>query len=228
MPDGGIDWVAEHRGARQRVRALTLDLADGGRSAPVPPCPEWTVHDVVSHVVGMSVALGRGEFPGGDVQGWIDALVVARRDCSTADVLGEWDAASDEVDAFVAGMGSGAGRLVYDVVAHEHDIRLALGLPGERDSSGVHASAVAMSDLLVADLEREGLPAVRITSGGRQWDVGVGEPELAVALDPFELIRAFGSRRSEAQLRALPWEGDFDRYLPALVHMPLPAEDIVE
>jgi hypothetical protein len=85
-----------------------------------------------------------------------------------------------------------------------------------------------MSDLLAADLAREGLPALRITSGGRQWDVGAGEPELAVELDPFELIRVFGSRRSESQLRSLPWEGDFDRYLPALAHMPLPAEDIVE
>ena len=46
--------------------------------------------------------------------------------------------------------------------------------------------------------------------------------ELAVPLEPFELIRVFGSRRSEAQLRALPWEGDRDRYLEARSHLPLP------
>jgi hypothetical protein len=117
---------------------------------------------------------------------------------------------------------------VYDAVAHEHDVRLALGRAGERDSSGVLASTVAMSDLLAADLERCGLPAVRITSGGRTWDVGTGNPELAIELEPFELIRAFGSRRSEAQLRALPWQGDLDRFLPAITHLPLPEQDIVE
>jgi uncharacterized protein (TIGR03083 family) len=223
-----IDWVNEHRSARARVRSLAQGLAAADAAAPVPPCPEWTVHDVVSHVVGMSVALAAGDFPSGDVQAWIDGLVAARRTHTTDSVLAEWDASGDAVDAFVAGMGAGAGRLVYDVVAHEHDIRLALGRPGERDSSGVAASAVAMSDLLAADLERCGLPAVRITSGGRTWDVGNGEPELSVELDPFELIRVFGSRRSEAQVRALPWRGDLDRYLPALTHLPLPRTDIVE
>jgi hypothetical protein len=114
------------------------------------------------------------------------------------------------------------------VVAHEHDIRHALGRPGARDASGVVACAVAMSRILEADLAKAGLPAVRITSAGRTWDVGEGDPELSIELEPFELIRAFGSRRSERQLRALPWEGDLDRYLPALAHHPFPVNDLVE
>jgi hypothetical protein len=69
---------------------------------------------------------------------------------------------------------------------------------------------------------------VRITSGGRTWHVGDGEPELSIALEPFELIRALGSRRSEAQLRKLDWQGDLDRYLPAIAHLPLPDHDIDE
>jgi uncharacterized protein (TIGR03083 family) len=223
-----VDWVAEHRGARQRLRAVVSGLGDGEAAARVPPCPDWDVRDVVSHVVGMSVALSRGDFPSGDVQQWIDGLVAARRDRPVDDILAEWDDADAEVDAFVGGMGAGAGRLVYDAVAHEHDVRLALGRPGARDSSGVIASAVAMSDLLAADLDRCGLPGVRITSGGRTWDVGSGAPELAIELDPFELIRVFGSRRSEAQVRALPWQGDLERYLPAITHLPLPEQDIAE
>ena len=82
--------------------------------------------------------------------------------------------------------------------------------------------------LLARDLATHGLPAVRITSDGRTWDVGDGEPGLAIELDPFELIRVLGSRRSEAQLRSLDWQGDLDRYLPALAHLPLPEHDIVE
>jgi uncharacterized protein (TIGR03083 family) len=223
-----IDWADEHRAARDRIGTLLAGLDGAAAATPVPPCPAWTVHDAVSHVVGMSVALAAGDFPNGDVQAWIDGLVTSRRDRPTAAVLDEWQASGDQIDRFVAGMGAGGGQLVYDVVAHEHDIRLSLGRPGGRDSSGVHASAVAMSALLAADLDRVGLPAVRITSGDRTWDVGPGEPELAVALDPFELIRVFGSRRSERQLRALPWQGDLDRYLPALAHLPLPVDDILE
>ena len=37
-----------------------------------------------------------------------------------------------------------------------------------------------------------------------------------------------GSRRSLAQLRAYPWQGDLDRYLPGIAHMDLPASDLVE
>jgi hypothetical protein len=125
-------------------------------------------------------------------------------------------------------MGDYAGQLVYDAVAHEHDIRLALGRPGQRDSSGVTASALAISAMLADDLAREGLGSVRITSGGRTWDVGVGDPELSIGLDPFELIRVFGSRRSARQMRALSWSGDIDHYLPGLTHLPLPTHDIIE
>lgn len=82
--------------------------------------------------------------------------------------------------------------------------------------------------LLARDLAAHGLPAVRITSGGHTWDVGEGEPGLAVELVPFELIRVLGSRRSEVQLRKLAWHGDLDRYLPALAHLPLPDRDIDE
>jgi uncharacterized protein (TIGR03083 family) len=227
--DGGeVDWVSEHRAARERLRDLVRSLDEQQCAAPIAPCPGWTVHDALSHVVGMSVELASGDFPSGDVQAWIDGLVEARRGRPTAAVLDEWDEHGAAVDALVANLGAGAGRLVYDVVAHEHDIRLAVGRPGARDSSGVHASTVAMSELLAADLATAGLPAIRLTSGGRTWDVGDGEPELALEADPFELIRAFGSRRSEAQLRALPWQGDVDRYLSALAHMPLPEADIVE
>jgi uncharacterized protein (TIGR03083 family) len=223
-----IDWVAEHRSARDRIRELATGLSEADTEAQVPPCPAWSVHDVVSHVVGMSVALSRGDFPSGDVQAWIDRLVEERRDLTTDAVLAEWDDADEAVDTFVGGLGQSAGQLVYDAVAHEHDIRLAIHRPGERDSSGVHASAVAMSGLLAADLERCSLPAVRLTSAGRTWKVGTGEPQLAIELEPFELIRVFGSRRSESQVRALPWRGDLDRYLPAISHLPLPESDIVE
>jgi uncharacterized protein (TIGR03083 family) len=224
-----VDWAYEYAQTRARVRAV-LEGADaaGDGLTVVPACPDWTVHDVLAHVTGLACALGAGEGPSGDTQSWIDALVGARRHSSIGELLDEWDAAAGGIDEFFVRSGAGGGQLVYDVVAHEHDIRHALGRPGARDSSGVVASADAMTALLARDLAAHALPAVRITSGGRTWDAGTGEPELAIELDPFELIRVFGARRSEAQLRRLAWQGDLDRYLPGLRHFPLPLDDLVE
>lgn len=222
-------WAREYAATRDRVCALLADASPAVAATPVPACPAWTVHDVVSHVAGLAVALSSGNGPGGaDLQAWIDALVEDRRGRPLAEVLDEWAAAADATAALLGHMGAGGGQLTYDLVAHEHDIRHALGRPGARDSSSVVACADAVSMLLARDLAAHGLPAVRVTSGGRTWDVGEGEPGLAVELSPFELIRVFGSRRSEAQLRALPWSGDLERYLPGLAHMPFPAADLHE
>jgi hypothetical protein len=153
----------------------------------------------------------------GQQQAWLDGLVPPADRSPDASTRG----CRARHRAFLERMGPGGGQMVYDAVAHEHDLRAALGVPGGRDSSGVLACATAASMLLARDLAAHGLPAVRVTSNGRTWDVGEGPAELAVELDPFELIRVLGSRRSEAQLRRLPWQGDLDRYLP-VSHMPLP------
>jgi hypothetical protein len=62
-----------------------------------------------------------------------------------------------------------------------------------------------------------------------------GEGDVALTLDlgdrpdgTWHLTRVLGSRRSLAQLRSYPWQGDLDRYLPALAHMPLPESDLDE
>ena len=46
--------------------------------------------------------------------------------------------------------------------------------------------------------------------------MGEGEPEVEVEASTFELFRSFGGRRSEAQIRALPWTGDPGPYLAML------------
>lgn len=222
------DWVGEYRATRGRITALAAELDEQDATTRVPACPDWCVRDVLAHLVGMAAALGSGDFPSGDNQAWIDALVDKRRDRSLGELVDEWHECADAIDTFLGNLGPGGGQLVYDAVSHEHDIRHAVGRPGARDSSSVVACADAMSMLLAADLQKAGLPAVRITSNGRTWDVGEGEPGLAIELDPFELLRVFGSRRSERQMRALPWTGDLDRYLPALAHHPFPVHDIDE
>lgn len=225
---GEVDWAAEYAETRARIRVFLDDMGETAADAGVPPCPGWTVQQALSHVVGIAVAMATGDRPDGDVQVWLDGFLTSRTGRSLESLLDEWEGTGPAIDALLDQMGPAGSRLVYDAVAHEHDIRLALGRPGARGSSGVRSCAGAASMLLAVDLAAHDLPAVQLTSGGRTWCVGEGEPELEIELEPFELIRVLGSRRSEAQLRALDWKGDLDRYLPALAHLPLPEFDIDE
>jgi hypothetical protein len=122
------------------------------------------------------------------------------------------------------------GGLVYDAVAHEHDLRGALGRPGERDSAGVLASLDVIVPMVERDLAVGGpVPGtLRLQAGDREWVVGEGTPSVALSTTPFELMRLLGSRRSRAQVLAAPWDGDVEPFVSALAHMPLPERDIVE
>ena len=53
-------------------------------------------------------------------------------------------------------------------------------------------------------------------------------PELTLTATPFEALRLLGSRRTIEQVRAADFEGDLDRYLPGLLHMDLPVDDLGE
>src|SRR5258708_37194893 len=106
-------------------------------------------------------------------------------------------------------MGPGFGRLIdelrvwpglIDIVTHEHDVRGALGQPGDRASDGVLASARAL-------LRSFQPPArVRVRVDGEQVEVG---PEAGASLtlttNSFETLRFRLGRRSRVQLEAMAW-----------------------
>ena len=107
------------------------------------------------------------------------------------------------------------GGLVYDAVAHEHDLRGALGRPGDRDGDGVRASLDVLIPMVERDLAANGPSpgTVRLRAGGREWTVGAGDPTVTLTTTPFELMRVLGSRRSRAQVLAAPWDGDVEPFL---------------
>lgn len=213
---------------RGRVREVLGDLTEEQAALVVPACPDWTIHDLAAHLAGVAADLVARRYPTGDTQDWVDAQVAERADASVAALLDEWDEVGPGFeDAIRARPGSFAG-LLYDVVSHEHDARGPLGRPGARDSDGVLLSLDIMFNMVERDLDANGLAAVRCSDGTRAWEVGAGPVELSIETDTFELFRLVGSRRSLAQMRAAGFDGDLDRYLPGLCHLPLPEHDIVE
>jgi uncharacterized protein (TIGR03083 family) len=225
------DYADEYAACRGRVRQLLADCDDAMAATTVPTCPDWSVHDLCAHLAGVPAALvARENPPPGDNQPWVDRQVAERADRTVAELLDEWDAVGPAFERIMRKVPRAFGGLVYDVVAHEHDLRGALGRPGARDSDGVWASLEVLAGMVADDLARHGpVPGtVRLQAGDRRWVLGSGAPEVSLEADPWELGRLLGSRRSRAQLLSAGWEGDVEPFLGALAHMPLPGHDVIE
>jgi len=190
-----------YAGCRARIAGLTRDLDAAGAATPVPTCPAWTVHDVVAHVSGVVVDVANGNLEGITTDPWTAAQVDARRDRSVAEILAEWDEHAPGFESLLDGIGEPGRQAVADVATHEHDIRTALGRPGERDSDAVRIGLGMIARAFVASCDGRGL-AVRLEPAG---DEAVGPADAAVVVrgDRFELLRALTGRRCPDQLRAL-------------------------
>ena len=225
------DLVVHYQATRARIADRVASLGEGDAVRMVPACPEWTVGDVLAHVTGIAVDITAGRMPGLDTQRWIDGHVADRRSRGPGELIDEWVASG--VEAFIER--SGSGQLVLDVCLHEHDIFHALGTKGDRDSATVRACVPVMFELLHKDLVTRRAPgAVQLSSGGETWTVGEGPVALSLDAEPFELLRVFAGRRSERQMRALPWRSpdgsvaDVGPWLPYLAHFAYPVADLVE
>src|SRR3954469_23164053 len=122
------DYAEEHAACRARVREVLADAGEDVARTVVPTCPAWTVQNLCAHLVGVPAALvARDNPPSGDNQPWVDAQIHARSGVSIADLLDEWDIVGPAFEAIMHKVPLAFGGLIYDAVAHEHDIRGALG-----------------------------------------------------------------------------------------------------
>jgi uncharacterized protein (TIGR03083 family) len=197
--------------ARRRI----ISLATGGDpDTPVDACPGWTVRDVVAHL-----ACGLGDFTEQRFEGvedgsWGERHVHDRRGRSMGELLVEWERNFQVAEGlFDSPMGA---VLIAEIVSHEHDIRTALGQPGERDNVAVRAALTRPLQELDRRLRARHLPALRITLEHGDRVVGEGEPAGGLRTSSFELLRVLGGRRNEDQVRALDWDADPGPWLPAL------------
>lgn len=223
---------AAHEYGAARVRIAGMLAGDVDTTARIQACPDWDVADLCAHLAGVCADLAAGRLPGGDTQAWVDAQVADRRGRTVASLLDEWHETSPAFEALMAQRGGLAG-LVLDAVAHEHDLAHALGVEGDRAGSGLTVSMAFERNILERDLAAHGLPAVVARSAEGEWVAGTGEPGLTLDLSDrpqgtFELFRLLGSRRSERQVDAYPWQGSWRDLRAGVFHMALPADDLVE
>ena len=217
-----------YRQTRRRVRSLLEGVDSGCGQRRVPACPAWTVADLLAHLAGIAVGYGGGQVPEGDREAWLQALVTKRRGCTVEDLVNEWERTGPPMEHAIGADPSRRWPLVYDVIAHEHDLRNALGRPGDRDGDAITLGLRLGLRITERDLAQHDLLGIRVLAGGEALVVGADPVGLTLQASTFEAFRLLGSRRTLEEMRAAAFTGDLERYLPALVHMQLPVESLEE
>ncbi len=220
--------VNEWRAAWTRVWSLVDDLDPERAGRTVPACPDWTVRDLVAHMVGLVADVLDDHEPGDHPEEWTRAQVDQRSARSLPQLREEWLRMSRDL---VDWMYANNTRPLGDVVIHEQDLRGALEEPGAQVTPGMHALRDRMADGFREAVDDAGLDPIALV--GDKWTFAtggdVGSAPVAVRAHDFDLIRALMTRRSEAQLRKWTERGDIAPYLPCFEALgPLPQEDLTD
>jgi uncharacterized protein (TIGR03083 family) len=195
------DLSAMYREARVSLVGLVREGFDP-RAVPVPACPGWSVHDVLSHLVAVAEDVPAGRLTGPPSDDQTAEQVARRADRPTAEVLEEWTELAGPIEDLLGQVQ--VWPLALDALSHEHDVRGALGRPGVRDSADVQHAGVWLLGTMS--------PSVPMTvhCGGTVVERGLadGEERLTLRTTPFEALRFRLGRRSRAQMAAMDWSGD--------------------
>jgi uncharacterized protein (TIGR03083 family) len=220
-----VDGIEEWSRAQQRVIGLVSDMAPEQAQVRVPACPDWTVRDLLSHMVGLGADVVAGDEPDDHNAGWTARQVARRRDRDVGALVEEWRSVAGPLRDRMAAHGT---RPLFDVTIHEQDLRGALGAPGAQDTPAM----AAVRDRYVARLadRLRGRPPLSLVGERWHWDSEPGTESAVVVRAPdFDLTRALLARRSAHQLRAWTVRGDVEPYLDAFTALgPLPETDLSE
>ncbi|MDL5157362.1 maleylpyruvate isomerase family mycothiol-dependent enzyme [Actinomycetospora termitidis] len=219
-----MDPIEEWSRAQERVIALLDGATEEQADRRVPACPDWTVRDLFSHMVGLGSDVVAGDEPDDHNEAWTQRQVEARRDHTVAQLIEEWRATAEPLREWMRQHGP---RPLGDVIIHEQDLRGALGVPGGKDSAGVAAIRDRFAPRVGARLPAG--TTLGLVGPGWSWASDGGEPERADVVlhaDEFELHRAALARRSAAQIRSWTTKGDVEPVLDAFATLgDLPSED---
>ncbi|WP_370970260.1 maleylpyruvate isomerase family mycothiol-dependent enzyme [Amycolatopsis sp. cg9] len=183
--------------------ALKRAALKAGPAAPVPNCPKWTVHDLVTHVafvhcfaIGLAVNQPRKPAPPADwedVLGWWDGQRLALREA-----LGRAPEtpAFSPYPGFEVTVGDWTRRMAHETAIHRLDAESALGEAPETRFSPAFAND-GIDEFLTYLTPRLGKKAdVRVTTPERTWTLGEPVAEVDGAAD--DVYRALWGRPHRA------------------------------
>lgn len=192
-----------YRNARARVFDLADTLSADQLRRPVPATPNWTVHELLAHLVGGAADVDGARLDGAPGEQWAARHVNERRHRSVPELLAEWQRVAPAIDSTLADEQIFGPNLAADLICHEADLREALGLP-RVDREHWHPFLEVMMHFLNRRLRHHTSLIIR-DEQGQQWMCGTGEPTTLLRADGYELLRASYSRRSQRQIAAWHW-----------------------
>lgn len=193
-----------YRTARTRVASLVSTLSHDQLETQVPATPEWTVHDLIAHLVGGASDAASGRVDGAPGPAWTARHVAERTGLPVDQLLTEWEHAAPAVETSLAGQKFTGPSLAADVICHEGDLREALGL-SRVDRDHWHQQFLDVFLLLLGQRLGESATVQIQDEHGQEWQCGSGEPVIRLDVDGYELLRAMFSRRSRGQISSWNW-----------------------
>jgi Mycothiol maleylpyruvate isomerase N-terminal domain len=201
MSDHGIG--ARYSDAAESFILLARTLSVQEWAMPVPCTPGWTARDVMSHVAGIPDDGFAGRTDGAATAPWTASQVERNAEFSVDELLARWESQYALFGQAIEGMGE--GRPPIDCHTHEHDVRHAIGRPGNRESLIIEEIGVLLDGLAEWPVEivvtfDDGATVIAGRSGNAN--------RIGLMATKFEVFRSRLGRRTIDQVRHLAWTGD--------------------
>ena len=213
---------------RNEFAEIVAGLGPDELALAVPQCPDWSIKDVLAHVVGITADIVNDNLAQIGSDAWTDAQVASRAEMTVDEVCAEWGQLGPGIDELCAGSPVMAMRATADLVTHLHDVLVPLGRTGDKMSAAVELGLERYGPFFCERAAQAGLPVVRVEAGRRVWQSGDGEPTASWRGSAFEVLRAVSGRRTAAQIRSMDWSGDPEPYLSVVTPYGLPEEAVAE
>lgn len=169
-----------------RVSQLVSGLPEIAALSIVPHCPQWTVKDVLSHMIGVPEDILSGTMEGVTTDAWTKRQVDRHTPHNFKELLEIWEEAMNTFRHLLPKIPQPTiSQFVFDQATHEHDIRHALSSPGARESTAITVAEGFLREYLSRN------PDPEISSLAR------------FPLTGFEFVRSLSGRRSLKQITAI-------------------------
>jgi uncharacterized protein (TIGR03083 family) len=195
----------------ERYRVAVASFIDVARTfepsdwQTVVPCtPAWTARDVLSHVSGIPDDAIGGRMAGAPGEAWTAAQIERNRDADVEELLDRW---ARQTPVFAEMLDQiGETRPPIDCHSHEHDLRHALGRPGNRSNELVEFYGRAFATF-------DDLPVRFVVDFDDERSVVSGDADASTTVtlggvSTFELLRSRLGRRTRDQVLAYDWAGE--------------------
>lgn len=209
-------------GMKDTINSL---ITEENQDVMVPACPEWSLRDLIGHLVGSLEDIHNDNLEGFASPGWTNAQVQRYADHDLAGVKRAWD---ELIVQMGEGFAAAAEAVLPDIAVHEQDVRGALGNTDGRDSPGLRAAEAFLMQHVCNSFRAKDVPPLRITYDDASYVIGGDEPQGELRTSCFEMSRVATGRRSATQIRSLDWSVDPAPWLEHISLFPPRETDLIE